>query len=77
MNQAQSIIACVDLPHECGKLSVYCPHIRRNMRLETQWRIKSMARYYEFKTNPVTLDHLQRHKIYMNHTEITQIEATV
>jgi hypothetical protein len=77
INQAQSIIAGADLPHECGKLSVYCPHIRRNTRLETQWRIKSTARYYEFKTNPVILDHLQRHKIYMNPTEITQIEATV
>ena len=77
INQAQSIIVGSDLPHECGKLSVYCPHVRRNTRFDTQWRIKSTAHYYEFKTNQVILDHLQRHRIYMNLTEITQIKAIV
>eukprot|EP00957_Ditylum_brightwellii_P126968 9679461-Ditylum_brightwellii.AAC.1 len=64
-------------PHEHKNLAVYCPHVQRNTYLETQWRLKSTARYYEFKTNQIILAHLQRHRIFMNPTEVKQIEAIV
>eukprot|EP00957_Ditylum_brightwellii_P079537 6047609-Ditylum_brightwellii.AAC.2 len=35
-NQAQSIIFCLDLPHEWENLAVFCPHVQRNMQLEMQ-----------------------------------------
>eukprot|EP00957_Ditylum_brightwellii_P060922 4624267-Ditylum_brightwellii.AAC.1 len=58
MNQAQSIVSGSDLPHEQEKLSVYCPHMRWNTCLETQWRLKSTAWDYDFKTNSAILAHL-------------------
>eukprot|EP00957_Ditylum_brightwellii_P145960 11115247-Ditylum_brightwellii.AAC.1 len=75
--QAQSIISGADLPHDKEKLSVYCPHVQRNAQLDTLWRIQSTVRYYDFKTNNVILAHLKAHKIYMNPTEIKQIEVVV
>eukprot|EP00957_Ditylum_brightwellii_P052149 3954260-Ditylum_brightwellii.AAC.1 len=42
-NQAQSIISGLDLSHEQENLAVYCPRVWRNMRLDTQWHLKSMA----------------------------------
>eukprot|EP00957_Ditylum_brightwellii_P093219 7098175-Ditylum_brightwellii.AAC.1 len=42
-----------------------------------QWRLKSTARYYELETNQTILEHLQRHRIFMNPTEIKQTEAIV
>eukprot|EP00957_Ditylum_brightwellii_P140108 10675923-Ditylum_brightwellii.AAC.2 len=47
------------------------------MQLETQWHLKSMARYYELKKNQTILEHLQRHRIFMNPTKIKQTEAIV
>eukprot|EP00957_Ditylum_brightwellii_P201108 15324092-Ditylum_brightwellii.AAC.1 len=76
-NQAQSIIAGMDIPHKQEKLSVYCPHIWHNTRLDTQWMLNSTAQYYDIKTNHVILEHLTNHSIYMNLTEIKQVEATV
>eukprot|EP00957_Ditylum_brightwellii_P068609 5209029-Ditylum_brightwellii.AAC.1 len=40
-DQAQSIIASADIPYKQEKLSIYCPHVRRNSRLDTQWRLQS------------------------------------
>ena len=71
-NQAQSIISGLDLPHERENLAVFCPHIQRNTCLETQWRLKSTAKYYELKTNQTILEYLQRHRIFMNPTGIKQ-----
>eukprot|EP00957_Ditylum_brightwellii_P204118 15337767-Ditylum_brightwellii.AAC.1 len=77
INQVQSIISGSDLPHKREKLAVYCPHIQRNTHLETQWCIKSTAKYYELMMNQSIMAHLQRHRIFMNPMEIKQIKAIV
>eukprot|EP00957_Ditylum_brightwellii_P155266 11820234-Ditylum_brightwellii.AAC.1 len=74
-NQVQSIISGLHLPHEWEILAIFCPHVQRNMQLETQWRLKSTTRYYELKTNKTILEYLQRHMIFMNPSEIKQTEA--
>eukprot|EP00957_Ditylum_brightwellii_P142438 10852143-Ditylum_brightwellii.AAC.3 len=43
-NQAQSFVSGLDLPHERENLAVFCPHVQKNTRLETQWHLKSTAR---------------------------------
>eukprot|EP00957_Ditylum_brightwellii_P043209 3274663-Ditylum_brightwellii.AAC.1 len=73
--QVQSIIARADIPYEREKLSVYCPHVRRNTRLDSQWRLNSTACYYDIKTNYAILNHLKKHGIYMNTTEIKQVKV--
>eukprot|EP00957_Ditylum_brightwellii_P203597 15335365-Ditylum_brightwellii.AAC.1 len=75
--QAQSIIAKADIPYKREKLSIYCPLVWRNTRLDTQWRLNSMACYYDIKTNRAILEHIMKHSIYMNPTEIKQVETTV
>eukprot|EP00957_Ditylum_brightwellii_P043194 3273030-Ditylum_brightwellii.AAC.1 len=77
LEQVQNIITGADIPYEQEKLSIYYLHVHRNNQLVTQWRIQSIARYYNIKTNSTILTHLKQHNIYMNPTEIKQIEATV
>eukprot|EP00957_Ditylum_brightwellii_P056342 4271309-Ditylum_brightwellii.AAC.2 len=41
------------------------------------WRLQLLARYYEFKSNDAILNHLNKHQIYMNPTDIKSVEARV
>eukprot|EP00957_Ditylum_brightwellii_P120964 9226369-Ditylum_brightwellii.AAC.1 len=45
--QVQSIISGTDFPFKKGKLAIYCPHHRRETRLDTHWRLQSPARYFK------------------------------
>eukprot|EP00957_Ditylum_brightwellii_P163219 12428407-Ditylum_brightwellii.AAC.1 len=72
VEQAQSIITGADVLYEREKLPIYCPHVWRNTRLDTQQRLNSTACYYDIKPNRGILEHLTKHSIYMNPMEIKQ-----
>ena len=68
----QTITTGVELPKEREELQLIVPHEHRNDRLLTQWKLSSEASFYSIKHHPKIRSHMERFRIYMNLTRITE-----
>eukprot|EP00957_Ditylum_brightwellii_P117448 8958234-Ditylum_brightwellii.AAC.1 len=61
-----------ELPTEQEELQLFIPHKHRNDCLLTQWNLSSEASFYSTKHHPKVRQHMERFRIYMNPTSITE-----
>eukprot|EP00957_Ditylum_brightwellii_P024893 1882316-Ditylum_brightwellii.AAC.1 len=62
----QDLTSGKDLSYLQHDLVVYCPHVKRKMRLETMWNLAS----------EVTLEKMKENRAFMTHLKINRILST-